>query len=229
MSTKTRKRIWPVSIAAVIGVVVMLAVLATVTLPAGTAQAQPADPGAPEAVTGLSAVPAETSVALSWTIAEEGGFPTSGHEVEQQAAGASSWTRVVDDLAADATSYEVTGLTAGTSYNFRVRAVAGMRGQFDGPWAMVDGRTTGGTMLPATGDMIKSDSSSGGGAPEFQVVIESLPTRFGGGQLHRAVPGGRLPGARNDTGQFGVLCCGESDERGDGKWRPGVHHHCAES
>ena len=85
------------------------------------------------------------------------------------------------------------------------------------------------TDATAAGNMITSDSSSGGGAPEFQVVIDSLPDEFGGGQLYRAVPGGRLPGARNDTGQFGVLCCGESDERGDGKWRPGVHHHCAES
>ena len=30
-------------------------------------------------------------------------------------------------------------------------------------------------VTPATGDMIKSDSTSGGGAPEFQVKIESLP------------------------------------------------------
>ena len=37
------------------------------------------------------------------------------------------------------------------------------------------GTGTPGTGMPATGDMIKSDSSSGGGAPEFQVVIESLP------------------------------------------------------
>ena len=31
------------------------------------------------------------------------------------------------------------------------------------------------TTMPATGDMITSDSTSGGGAPEFQVEIESLP------------------------------------------------------
>ena len=32
-----------------------------------------------------------------------------------------------------------------------------------------------GPVTPATGDMIKSDSKSGGGAPEFQVKIQSLP------------------------------------------------------
>ena len=36
--------------------------------------------------------------------------------------------------------------------------------------------TAGGTDATAAGNMITSDSSSGGGAPEFQVVIESLPT-----------------------------------------------------
>ena len=49
----------------------------------------------------------------------------------------------------------------------------------------------------AAGDNITSDSTSGGASPEFKVVIDSLPANgFGGGQLHRAVPGGRLPGAR---------------------------------
>ena len=186
MSTKTRKRIWPVSMAAVIGVVVMLAVLVTVTLPAGTALAQPADPAAPMAVTGLSAAPADTSVALSWTAAVPGPFATSGHEVEYQAAGASSWVMMADGLAADATSYEVTGLTAGTSYNFRVRAVAGTQGQFEGPWAMVSAITTGGQPPVSSTDdgtacgsaadsCTKSSSSTGSGAPEIKLIIESMP------------------------------------------------------
>ena len=40
------------------------------------------------------------------------------------------------------------------------------------------GTGTPGTDMPATGDMITSDSSSGGSAPEFQVVIDSLPTNL---------------------------------------------------
>ena len=40
------------------------------------------------------------------------------------------------------------------------------------------GTGTSGTDMPATGDMITSDSSSGGSAPEFQVVIDSLPTNL---------------------------------------------------
>ena len=40
------------------------------------------------------------------------------------------------------------------------------------------GTGTPGTDMPATGDMITSDSTSGGAAPEFQVVIDSLPTNL---------------------------------------------------
>ena len=39
-----------------------------------------------------------------------------------------------------------------------------------------DGDGNGATMMPAAGDKVTSDSTSGGGSPEFQVVIESLPT-----------------------------------------------------
>ena len=185
MSKKTRKRIWPVSIAAVIGVVVMLAVLVTGTLPAGTAQAQPVNPADPTAVTGLSAAAADTSVTLSWTAADEGEFLISGHEVEKQAAGASSWDSVADDLAADATTYVVSGLTVGTSYNFQVRAVAGMRGQFEGPWVMVSATTTGGQIPPSSIDddtacgsaadsCMKSSSDTGSATVKLTLTIEML-------------------------------------------------------
>ena len=184
MSTKTRKRIWLVPMAAVIGVVVMLAVLATVTLPVGTSLAQPADPAAPMAVTGLSAAPAATSVTLSWTAAVPGPFAISGHEVEQRIAAASSWDSVADDLAADATSYVVSGLTAGTSYNFQVRAVAGTQGQFKGPWAPVPATTTGGppsstddgTACGSAADScMKSSSSTGSATVKLTLTIETLP------------------------------------------------------
>ena len=187
MSDKTRKRIWPVSMAAAISVVVMLAVLATVTLPAGTARAQPVDPGAPTAVTGLStSLLADTSVTLSWVAANQGNFPISGHEVEQRATGVSSWGGVADDLAANATSHAVTGLTAGTSYDFQVRAVAGMQRHIKGPWAMISATTTGGQSSAVSTDdgtacgsaadsCTKSSTSTGSGAPEIKLIIESMP------------------------------------------------------
>ena len=161
MSNKTRKRIWPVSVAAVIGVVAMLAVLATVALPLGTAQAQPADPAAPTMVGGVTTSVTDTSVTVNWTAATMGAFAISGHEVEYQADGASSWMSSADDLAMDATSHEVTGLTVGTAYMFRVRAVAGSTGQFMGPWSMVSATTTGGTPTVVTsGDTIKKLSQN---------------------------------------------------------------------
>ena len=150
MNNKTRKRIWPVPMAAVIGAIAMLAVLAIVALPAGTAQAQPVDPALPKMVGSLAASPMETSVNLTWTAATSGSFPIRSHKVEYQTSGASSWMTSADNLAADATSHEVTGLTASTSYMFRVRAVAGSRGQFEGPWATISATTTatGGTGTP---------------------------------------------------------------------------------
>ena len=181
MINKTRKRIWPVSLAAVIGVVAMLAVLATVALPAGTARAQPTDPAKPTMVGGLTANPMETSVTLTWTAATMGAFSISGHEVEYQAAGASSWMSSADELTATATNHDVTGLTASTSYNFRVRAVAGSQGQFEGPWATVSAMTTdpgsgtGSTGMNGTsGASIVSSSTSASATVQLKLTIPDL-------------------------------------------------------
>ena len=53
MSNKTRKRIWPVSLAGAIGVAAMLAVLVVVTWGTGVAQAQQPPPAAPAAISAL--------------------------------------------------------------------------------------------------------------------------------------------------------------------------------
>ena len=89
------------------------------------------------------------------------------------------------------------------------------------------GTGTPGTDMPATGDMITSDSTSGGSAPEFQVVIDSLPTNLAVGSSIVLYLEDDYQEPASDTGQLGVLRC-VAAERADGKWRPGVHHHCAE-
>ena len=64
--------------------------------------------------------PTETTVDLAWTLpAQPEGVTVTGVEVEQQAAD-KSWTTAAT-LASDTTSHTVTGLTAGTSYTFRIR------------------------------------------------------------------------------------------------------------
>ena len=71
--------------------------------------------------TGLAASnPTAATVDLAWTLpTQASGVTVTGVEVQQQAAD-ESWTAVAT-LASDATSYTVTGLTAGTSYSFRIR------------------------------------------------------------------------------------------------------------
>ena len=73
--------------------------------------------------TGLTASGAtQSTVDLSWTLpTQPEGVSVTGVEVQQQAAD-ESWTAVAT-LASDATTHTVTGLTAGTSYTFRIRVV----------------------------------------------------------------------------------------------------------
>ena len=78
---------------------------------------------APKPVTGLTASsPTQTTVDLAWTLPmQAAGVSVTGVEVQQQGAD-ESWTTIAS-LAADATAHTVTGLTAGTTYSFRVRLV----------------------------------------------------------------------------------------------------------
>ena len=78
---------------------------------------------APRAATGLTASdPTQTTVDLAWTLPEQPeDVSVTGVEVQQQAAD-ESWSTVAT-LAADATSHTVTGLTASTTYSFRIRLV----------------------------------------------------------------------------------------------------------
>jgi hypothetical protein len=76
-------------------------------------------PDAPTAVTGT---PAATSMALSWTApASNGGAAITDYVVQYSATGAGSWT-TFSHSASTATSLTVTGLTNGSTYDFRVSA-----------------------------------------------------------------------------------------------------------
>ena len=184
MNYKTRKRIWPVSFAAALGVVAMLALLTATVLMPGAAQAQtaPTDPLELVAPTAVSATAnSDTQITLSWTAASGGGGRGVTGYMVQRKSGTGAFAAVSPAHTGTATMYVDTGLTPSTSYTYQVQA---MRSATDiGPWsadasAMTTAAGTLGTPVtvpPATGDMIKSDSTSGGGAPEFQVVIESLP------------------------------------------------------
>lgn len=82
-----------------------------------TGQPDPTPPAVPAQVTGLVATPGTTQVALSWTAVAGAG----SYYVEWQPVGGGAvWTDVVSTLATSATK---TGLTTGTAYNFRCRAI----------------------------------------------------------------------------------------------------------
>ena len=73
----------------------------------------------PQGVTDLTASNAtQTTVDLAWTLPEQPGVTVSAVKVQHWETG---WTLGTDDtLAADATSHTVTGLSAGTAYEFHV-------------------------------------------------------------------------------------------------------------
>ena len=81
----------------------------------------PADTTAPSAPTGLTATPAApTQVNLSWTASTDN-VGVTGYRVERcQGAGCTSWAQVGTPTA---TTYGDTGLSASTTYRYRVRAV----------------------------------------------------------------------------------------------------------
>lgn len=81
----------------------------------------------PGAVTNLNATPSDSSVSLTWTAptgAATGGTPITNYYVDYRLASATSWSSATT-VATNSTdaSATVTGLTNGTAYLLRVRAV----------------------------------------------------------------------------------------------------------
>ncbi len=93
------------------------------TTPEGiaTVSATPIPP--PAAPTGLSATAGDTRITLSWNNPNNASI--TGWEYQQQLAGAATWGAWtnMDGSGASSTSYRITGLTNGTAYGFKVRAV----------------------------------------------------------------------------------------------------------
>jgi hypothetical protein len=84
-----------------------------------TTKSQASWPMAPPAPSGLVATAASTSqIDLSWT---DNSTDEDGFRIEQAPGGTSTFTEI-GTVAADATAFQSTGLAAGTSYSYRVRA-----------------------------------------------------------------------------------------------------------
>ena len=106
--------------------------------PAATKPAKP---------TGLTATAGDKQVALSWTDPSDSGI--TGYQVQRKAGSAAwgSWTDIPSS-SATTTSYTVTGLTNGTAYRFRIRAV---NAGGEGPQSAVAGPATPASTTPTPG------------------------------------------------------------------------------
>jgi len=102
------------------------AINAAGTGPASVASGALTPATAAYAVQGLSALPGNTTVTVSWTpltAAQLGGGSFTNYRVSYRVAGTSSWTTATSALTSQAdASYTVTGLSNGASYDFQVVA-----------------------------------------------------------------------------------------------------------
>ncbi len=92
------------------------------TANATTSAATATAPGAP---TGLTATASgQTTINLSWTApTNTGGAAITGYQIEVSPNGTDNWTNLVPNTNSTATTYAHTGLTAGTTRHYRVRAI----------------------------------------------------------------------------------------------------------
>ena len=179
MTNITRKRIWPVSLVATLGVIAMLAILAAVMWPTGgAAQAQGLPPAFPPGKpTGLTAtVDSATQISLSWGPCRYGRRPVRrGAEIRQR--------RVRKRGHADGHLLHVdSGLMASTAYTYQVRAVntAGNGAWSDEATGMTMAAGTGITTpaTPATppgtgtdGSLLKSSSTTGSAGVKLTLIV----------------------------------------------------------
>ena len=79
----------------------------------------------PSSPTGLAATAVSSSeIDLTWNAPGwNGGAPVTGYEVQRSADSGSTWSIIVKDTGSTSTSYSDTGLSAGTTYSYRVMAI----------------------------------------------------------------------------------------------------------
>src|SRR5207245_209698 len=79
----------------------------------------------PQPPTGLTATTVSTSqINLSWTApANNGGSVITGYKIERSTNGGTTWSTIESNTASTATTFSDTGLTASTTYMYRVSAI----------------------------------------------------------------------------------------------------------
>jgi hypothetical protein len=161
-------------------------------VPSGTATATPTSGGAsaPAQVTGLAAIFLNpTSIEIGWNQPANNGAAITDYVVQFKRTVDASWSTFADGTAATLGA-TVTGLTAATSYDFRVAAVNSVgQGAFS---AVHTNTTSGGAQAPLAPTITEVDAADGsytvtytlggGGTPtslEMQWAPAFAPTEFG--------------------------------------------------
>ena len=154
-------------------------------------------PGRP---TGLTARAQGTSrIELEWTTPTDGG-PVTGYWVEWSSTGTGRWTRRV--MNSRATSYNDTGLSAGTTRHYRVAAIntAG-----EGPWSRVVQATTEVTVPGAPTSLTAMAPIGVGGSTQIRLTWRP-PSNSGGSPI----TGYRIERAPSASGPWSILVPGPS-------------------
>jgi len=97
----------------------------TTTVTTTTTSSATSTATSPSAPTGLSATAVSSSeIDLSWTApASDGGSQITGYTIERSMDGGSSWSTIAADTGSGGTAFADTGLTAMTTYTYRVSAI----------------------------------------------------------------------------------------------------------
>ena len=165
MSSKTRKRIWLMPVAAAIGVVAILAVLAATVWTPSTAQAQTPFEGPGNLMaTEVSA----TQINLSW----RAGIGQTSYEVQRMTGSGAFATVSTATNPGNVTTYMDMGLMPSTMYTYQVRGV-----NVDGmsAWSAVAMATTMAAAPPPADPpaaMLDSSSSTGSAAVKLILTID---------------------------------------------------------
>lgn len=93
----------------------------------------------------LNATPVNhTQIDLSWTApTSDGGSPVTGYGIRASNDAGQTWTELVGNTLSTATSFSHTGLTAGTTWHYRVWAINDIGA---GPLSAIESTTTGATV-----------------------------------------------------------------------------------
>ncbi len=129
-----------------------------------TAKATPTKAAtAPEKVTGLTLTSGDGQISVSWTAPGNGGSAITGYDVEYRTSPSGTWTDASDS--GTDTTHTKSGLTNGTAYDFRVRAV---NAEGNGDWSDTETATP---TAPPSGDAPATPSITATGYDETIVVL----------------------------------------------------------